>query len=422
MKFLVLTIFFCFYYENAWSYIDPGGIGAFFQILFATLVTSIFFLKEKISLLYSDFKNFLKEFRICLKSCSSEKDIVFFIESLNYLKYLDDLLKKLNNQKFSITCISSEEINLDYLNNFEIVLLKSNFVKNIYFSSLKCKILITTTPDLGTGYFKLSKMCKHYYYIFHSIVSIHTIYKKNAFKNFNTICCVGTHQVEEFLEEEKLYSMKKRNLFRGGYPFLDKIIKKYSEKDYTFINNKILIAPTWNSEIKNYYEINYSNIIEILLKNNYQIIFRPHPVYVKQKNDEYRNFIEKFLNNINFEIDNGNIENHLFTSELLVSDWSGISFEFSYATKRPVLFLNTAPKINNNDFKIFRSKVYEKEKRNIFGKVCEPNDDKILESVLYLQKNKTIFKENIEKDIQLSIFNITKSTENILKNIINIIS
>ena len=82
-----------------------------------------------------------------------------------------------------------------------------------------------------------------------------------------------------YLKKKKYILLpKKKIFFKGGYPFLDKLIQDHSDK--TFTRNQVIIAPTWNSKVENYYDKNYSNVIEILLKNNYSVFFRPHPVYI----------------------------------------------------------------------------------------------------------------------------------------------
>ena len=112
---------------------------------------------------------------------------------------------------------------------------------------------------------------------------------------------------------------------------MDKLIQEYTDKTYT--KNQVIIALNWNSKVEDYYDKNYSNVIEILLKNNYSVFFRPHPVYIIKKEEEYKIFINKFLNNKNLNIDKGSLKNIINKSEFLISDWSGISFEFSYVTK-----------------------------------------------------------------------------------------
>lgn len=421
MQFFTLIFLYFFHFEYAWAYIDPGGLGAFFQILLASVITSLIFLREKINSIYSNFKNFFYEFKILSSQIKKNNDIVFFVENKSYYKYLEALIKKLSNEKFRLLCVSSDDLTEELHNISNFIILRSDIIKNIYFSLVKSKILITTTPELGKGYFRVSRNCKHYYYIFHTLVSTHTIYNKNAFKNFDTICCVGNHQVNELFEEEKIYSLpKKKNFFKGGYPFLDKLIQDHSDK--TFTRNQVIIAPTWNSKVENYYDKNYSNVIEILLKNNYSVFFRPHPVYIIKKEEEYKLFINKFLNNNNFHIDKGSLKNIINKSEFLISDWSGISFEFSYVTKRPTIFINTEPKINNIDFNKINKSVFEKEKREIIGVICEPNGQDILEKISYLKKNDKKFEENINKDLKESIFNISKSTNYICENIKNIIA
>ena len=43
----------------------------------------------------------------------------------------------------------------------------------------------------------------------------------------------------------------------------------------------------------------------------------------------------------------------LYESDIVVTDWSSIAYEFSLVTKRPSLLINTPPKVINSDYERF---------------------------------------------------------------------
>ena len=122
-------------------------MGAFFQILLASVITSIIFLREKINSIYSNFKNFFYEFKILSSQIKKNNDIVFFVENKSYYKYLEALIKKLSSEKFRLLCVSSDDLTEELHNISNFIILRSDIIKNIYFSLIKSKILITTTPS-----------------------------------------------------------------------------------------------------------------------------------------------------------------------------------------------------------------------------------------------------------------------------------
>ena len=123
-------------------------------------------------------------------------------------------------------------------------------ISQYFFKNLKAGILVMTMPDLETFHIKRSKVHPvHYVYIFHSIVSTHMIYRKNAFDSFDTIFCVGKHHVNEICRNEKKYSLPSKKLVEFGYGKLEQLMyeaEKNSKITSTKKNNRtILVAPSW---------------------------------------------------------------------------------------------------------------------------------------------------------------------------------
>ena len=70
----------------------------------------------------------------------------------------------------------------------------------------------------------------------------------------------------------------------------------------------------------------------------------------------------------------------LFESDLLITDWSGISLEYAFALKKPVLYVNTPQKILNPDYEKLQIQAFEsilREKIGIVWNLNEPIDDLI---------------------------------------------
>ena len=62
--------------------------------------------------------------------------------------------------------------------------------------------------------------------------------------------------------------------------------------------------------------------------------------------DRYKDIPEERLT---FELD-FTTNKSIYGSDLLITDWSGIAYEFAFATKKPVLFVNTKMKVENPDW------------------------------------------------------------------------
>ena len=40
----------------------------------------------------------------------------------------------------------------------------------------------------------------------------------------------------------------------------------------------------------------------------------------------------------------------VFEADLMITDWSGIAYEYAYTTQKPVLFINTPMKVMNPEY------------------------------------------------------------------------
>ena len=70
-----------------------------------------------------------------------------------------------------------------------------------------------TLTNLGNHQLKKSKNCNSYIYIFHSMVSTHKCYEKNAFSNYDIIFSIGEYQKNELKKAENKYNLPKKKIF-----------------------------------------------------------------------------------------------------------------------------------------------------------------------------------------------------------------
>ena len=201
--FIITVIFFI--PNFAFAYIDPGGLGAIFNLLIAGFVTSLFYLKSNILALFQNLRFFFKDLKDFFLFLKTKKSVVIYCENLQYLKYYGNLLENLPSKKNLKVTLLIDQNNeyLDKLENIKKFFIKTSFLKNLALNFINCEILIITTPDIGNTYVKKSNFCKHYFYIFHSPVSSQMVYNRFAFKNYDTVCCNGSYQYNELINEEK---------------------------------------------------------------------------------------------------------------------------------------------------------------------------------------------------------------------------
>lgn len=72
---------------------------------------------------------------------------------------------------------------------------------------MDCSVMVCTTPNIETYHLKRSLVRKDIEYIYtpHDPLSLHMGAAKGSFDHFDTLLCVGQHQVTEARELEKVY-------------------------------------------------------------------------------------------------------------------------------------------------------------------------------------------------------------------------
>ena len=97
----------------------------------------------------------------------------------------------------------------------------------------------------------------------------------------------------------------------------------------------------------------------------------------------------------------------LSRSSLLISDWSGVSLEYSFAFNLPVIFIDVKKKVLNFDYKDLDIEPIEISIRNKIGKiVSEAKLDNIIQEVEDCICNFSQNNDHIDKLKREMIFNI----------------
>lgn len=349
----------------------------------------------------------------------ANKHLVFYSEKSGFYKYFKNIIEYL---------LSHSNVIVHYVTNDPndaIFQLAENQprIKPYYIGLRKtitlmmkmdADIVVMTTPDLQNYYIKRSYVRKdvEYIYVFHGLASTNMVVRKGAYDHFDTVLCVGQHQIDELRETEEMYNLPAKNLVPCGYGLLDDLIASY-EKMGDVINDPkvILIAPSWQPD--NILDSCIDNMLDSLFKTNYCIIVRPHPEYIKRFPAKMERLISKYKdkigNNFNIETDFSS-NTSIFSADLLITDWSGIAFEFSFTTKRPSLFIDTPMKVLNPDYVKYKNQPLDISLRNQVGISIKPDEvDKVCNIVHNLISEKKSYVEKIEQVRSKYIYNIGES-------------
>jgi len=221
-------------------------------------------------------------------------------------------------------------------------------------------MVVMTTPDLNSYHIKRSYVRKdvEYVYVDHGPTSVHMCYRKGAFDHFDTVMCNGPFQVAEHRATEALYKLKPKKLVESGYPLLD-TLKAGSVGERRNGLPRVMIANSHQKD--NVFDTCLDELIASIAKAipAVQIVVRPHPQYVRRNPARWQAIKDNLSGphapaSASCEIiveDDFSQPSTMDKSDVLVTDWSGIAYEFAYKTRRPTLFVDTPMKVINPEWK-----------------------------------------------------------------------
>lgn len=289
----------------------------------------------------------------------ANKHLVFYSEKSGFYKYFQNVIEYLlthsniiihyvtsdpNDQVFRLA-ETHPRIRPYYIGEQKLITLMMK---------MDADMVVMTTPDLNNLYLKRSYVRNdiEYIYMFHGVASTNLVVRKGAYDHFDTVFCVGQHQIDELREAEKMYNLPAKNLVACGYGLFDQLIDAYTtyEKPKNR-KQKILIAPSWQEG--NILDNCLDAMLPQLLAGGYSVTVRPHPEYIKRYPGKINSLLARYQKQLNedFAIEKDFSSNTtIFTADLVITDWSGIAYEFSYCTLRPCIFINTPMKVLNPDY------------------------------------------------------------------------
>ena len=349
----------------------------------------------------------------------ANKHLVFYSESSGFYKYFADVIDYLlQHSNLSIHYITSDPNDAIFQKAQKEPRIRPYYIGEKRLITLMMKMdadmVVMTTPDLDNFYLKKSYVKKDVEYIYtaHGVGSTNLLLRNCALAHFDTIFCIGPYQIEELREEEYVYNLPSKTLVPCGYGLLDSVMTAYDSSLSKRLKEKpqVLIAPSWQPD--NILDTCIDPLLDSLLCGKYHIILRPHPEYCKrypQKiailKSRYKDKLGQSSSGFELQTDFSSNET-VFESDIVITDWSTICYEFSFATKRPTLFVNTPMKIMNPDYQRLKRIPLDIEIREKIGRSISPDTAGEIERVVEkLLMQADAYAQSIEKLLGECLFN-----------------
>lgn len=320
-------------------YIDPGTGSMLFSILIGAAATVFFLFRAlllKIKFILSGKKDGSAQVD------SSYKPYVIYNEGNQYWNTFKPVVEEFEARKIPLEYLTSSKTDPVFDQKYNYV--KAEFIGegNSAFAKLNmlsAGVVLMTTPGLQVYQLKRSKNVKHYSHVLH-MPNDATTYRLFGLDFFDSVLLTGDYQATDLRYLEEKRGINKKELVTVGCPYLDvykqNIAEIPEEENHPFT---VLVSPSWGDVglLKKYGE----KLLDPLSNTGWRIIVRPHPQSKKSEAEMLERLTARYKDNPNivWDYERQNIFS-LKKSDIMISDFSGIIFDYTFLCDKPVMYVN----------------------------------------------------------------------------------
>lgn len=326
-------------YSNMLLYIDPGTGGMLFSIIFSLLgIVYYFFRMLVIKIKYGFGKK--------RDASVGEKDeIVIFTDHKRYWNVFEPILDEFEKRERYVKYLTMSEDDPVFKSDYKYVTGEYIGTGNKAFSRLNmlnARIVLSTTPSLDVFQWKRSRGVDYYIHIPHAASDI-TLYRMFGIDYYDAIMLSGEYQEKQIRHLEQMRHLKAKDIEIVGIPYMD-VMKERLDKTAQPENTggkTVLIAPSWGpSSLLNVYG---NTLIDAVVGAGYKVILRPHPQSYTAEKELIDRLFDEYKDNpkVEWNRDNDNFD-VLSKSDVMISDFSGVIFDFSLVFDKPVIYADTS--------------------------------------------------------------------------------
>lgn len=333
---LLLTVF----SQPAFAYLDPGSGSMLVAGLAGLVTTLLFFLKG----LYYKGRGIV--FGVLGKTAQDDRarhQLVFYSEGRQYWNTFKPILDELVGRGERSVYLTSDEEDPGLHHSSELVSAKCigrGTKAYIYLTALEADVCAMTTPGLDVLHIRRSKGVQHYAHLIHAPTDV-GIYKRYSFDYYDSIFVNGDHQGKSLRKLEELRGTSPKLLVKTGCLYYDEMWRQVKDLDVTPVAGDsitVLVAPTWgvNGLLKKY----GVRVLIPLLEKRWNIVVRPHPQSYISEGEMLESLQTELKPYPNLQWDNHNDGTRsMAQADVMVSDLSGIVFDFAFLFEKPVVTL-----------------------------------------------------------------------------------
>ena len=315
-------------------YIDPGTGSMLFTVLIGIIGAGIYSLRMfilKLRMRVSGGK---------VKASFKKTPFVIFSDNKRYWSVFEPICREMDKRGKDIVYLTASaddpaldcnypHVKAEFLGNGNAIYARLNF--------LNASVVISTTPGLDVYQWKRSKEVQYYVHIPHAASEI-CLYRMFGIDYYDAVLLSGQYQADDVRALEKLRGLPEKELHMIGIPYMDEMAARLlREGDAPEHPRTVLLAPSWGPSA--IFSVYGGKIIDELLKTGYHVIVRPHPQSFTSEKELLESIMKEYpaSDRLEWNSDRDNFD-VLRRSDILISDFSGVIFDFALVYDKPVIY------------------------------------------------------------------------------------
>lgn len=323
-------------------YIDPGTGSMLFAILIGIIGALNYLLKDFIIKL-----KFVLSGGQKVETNADRIPIVIFSDDKRYWNVFEPLCREFDRRGTDVVYMTASPDDPALKNPYDHI--KGEFIGegNKAFAKLnfiKASIVLSTTPGLDVYQWKRSKDVQCYIHMLHAANEI-AGYRMFGTDYYDAIMLSGEYQIQDVRYLEKIRHLPEKELIKIGVPYMDEMAARLQAEDPAEGQTKarertVLLAPSWGKSA--IFQKYGGKIIDILQKTGYHVIIRPHPQSFTAESELMERLMQNYPDSdqLEWNRDNDNFQ-VLKRADILISDFSGVLFDFSLVYDKPIIYADT---------------------------------------------------------------------------------
>ena len=328
-------------------YIDPGTGSMLFAILIGAIGVARFVLKGayvKLKFLFTGGRQ--------TDTGDDTIPLVIFSDDKRYWQTFEPVIRELDSRSFDMRYMTASPDDQALKSSYPH--LKAEFIGegNKAFAKLnflKATILLSTTPGLDVYQWKRSRDVRYYVHLPHGSNDATTGYRSFGLDFYDAVLLSGEYQKTAMRKLEQLRGEAEKEAVIVGVPYMDEMVRRLADcPELPPHPRTVLVAPTWGaSSIFSKYGAAF---IDTLVRTGYHVILRPHPQSFTADKELMDTLMSAYPDSdqLEWNRDPDNFE-VLRRSDIMISDYSGVIFDFAFVFDKPVICADTEMNVDPLD-------------------------------------------------------------------------